>query len=862
MNLHRREFIKKTAVAGSLAGIGVSGLFAESAMEEAELYSGKSIKVPHPQSRKYYHPLENLTFKVDELPTRYTIKIRDGQGNIYQTLMQGAEFNFTVGGALGYHTIALYDRKNHLTDWAVFPVDCQTSLKEDTGRFSELFNILFETLTKSHYGNGSTVRYNNRYYTYYSSWFQDHVFVAEGLKYFRPDVKTGIDLYADGQRQDGLIWDNYKHPYPDIQSFWEQRFDYGGFVYRQEDPKSTAIFVRVPVENMGEHTFIEGLYYAWKATGDTPWMEEKLDNAIKAVDFATSSPYYWSEEVQLLKRPYTIDRWDFQSQYDVEITGSGADYMAVNIDRTHFGIMYGDNTCMANACHLLAEMLETTGRKDKAMAMRKKGDGIWKRLNDLSWRGTHYLHWYPLNKNRDFDFGVDQEKQVTLSNAMALIRGLDHEKSAAIIQTYQQIKDEMPDSSPGEWYMCYPPFERGWTASKWEYMNGGVSPILAGDLALGAFQNGFEEYAVDILERLRLLALRSGFLLEGCYKGAMPEEPKRNFTTLPLKDIANTDLRADGSSNPVNWPGGEIADFRNLPVGKNHFQGIQFEVLNPSSHQRKACLVVNNARENKGIVEIPVDSTAKSIYLLHVSDASTLAGIFTIEYADGTQSNKLIRTGYEVGHFWYPTLPVDKKGIPSTQIAWKGPSTKVKEVGNYVFGMNNPHPDKTIKSFHFHNPEKTNWAVFGITLSDAEHFLQPSIFSTIPKHWGAAHVFKALTEGMTGIHNKGLAFDKVSLSPKWELAGVKEVSATAKYECSGGYLSYQYKRTKSNEFTIRFTGNTKETVVEFLLPGQKEASSVTVNQEHVDYSTKKIRESNYLVFRVNDTGVHDVKITL
>lgn len=862
MKLHRREFLKKSALAGTMAGLGVSQLFAESAMEETELYNAKSIKIPPPQNRKYYLPLEEVFFEVTDLPSRYTMKIRDGQGGIYQTLHSGEKPQFRVGGTLGYQTIAIYNHKNQLQDWVVFPVDCQTNLTEDTERFSELFNMLYDTLTRSGYGNGKTVRYNNRYYTYYSSWFQDHVFAAEGLKYFRPEVKTGIDLYADGQRKDGLIWDNYKHPYPDIQSFWEQRFDYGGFVYRPEDPRSTAIFVRVPVENMGEHTFIEGLYYAWKATGDTPWMQTKLDNALKAVEFATSSPYYWSEDLQLLKRPYTIDRWDFQSDYDVQITGSGSDYMAVNIDKTHFGIMFGDNTCMANACHLLSEMLETAGRTSEAQQMREKGDGIWKRLHDLSWRGTHYLHWYPLNKNRDFDFGVDQKEQVTLSNAMALIRGLDHDKSTAIIQTYQRIKDEMPSSSPGEWYMCYPPFERGWTAAMWEYMNGGVSPILAGDLALGAFENGFEDYGVDILERLRLLGLRSGFFLEGCYKGALPEEPQRNFTTISLKPFANTDLKAGESNAITDWPGGAIADFRNLPVGKNKFRGIEFEVIDPSTNQRKSCLVVNNARENQGMVEVPLNQQTQSIYLLHVSDAPTMAGVFIIEYEDGTRYNKIIRKGQEIGHFWYPTLPIDKKGIPSTQIAWKGPSVKVKEVGNYVFGMNNPHPDKPIKSLHFHNPEKTNWAIFGISLSDAEHFLEPSIFSTIPAHWGAAHVFKAMTEGMTGIKNTGLAFDKVLLSPKWELAGVKEASATAKYECSGGYLSYRYRKSAPNEFYISFTGNANETTVEFLLPKQKEVTALTVNEKPMNHSMKKVRESNYVVFKTDHPGVYDVKITL
>ena len=81
--------------------------------------------------------------------------------------------------------------------------------------------------------------------------------------------------------------------------------------------------------------------------------------------------------------------------------------------------------------------------------------------------------------------------QVSLSNAYALNRGISGEKCASIIKTYQRIRREMPPTSPGEFYGIYPPFERDFTQNDpglvWEYCNGGVLTMVAGELALGAF---------------------------------------------------------------------------------------------------------------------------------------------------------------------------------------------------------------------------------------------------------------------------------------------------------------------------------------------------------------------------------------
>src|SRR5699024_4222289 len=93
--------------------------------------------------------------------------------------------------------------------------------------------------------------------------------------------------------------------------------------------------------------------------------------------------------------------------------------------------------------------------------MRALSHDLKKRLDKISWEGNYYLHQVPEDPDVDRDLGVDQSKQVSLSNAYSLNRSLTHEQCKSIIKTYQKIREEMPSSSPGEWYSIYPPFPKG-----------------------------------------------------------------------------------------------------------------------------------------------------------------------------------------------------------------------------------------------------------------------------------------------------------------------------------------------------------------------------------------------------------------
>ena len=95
-------------------------------------------------------------------------------------------------------------------------------------------------------------------------------------------------------------------------------------------------------------------------------MKGKIDSALKAMRFSGSSEWFWSEKYKLLKRPYTIDTWDFVSLYDRFRLPLSSDSGLAKPGLTVYGIMHGDNTGMADACDKLAEMCEFSGHTEDA----------------------------------------------------------------------------------------------------------------------------------------------------------------------------------------------------------------------------------------------------------------------------------------------------------------------------------------------------------------------------------------------------------------------------------------------------------------------------------------------------------------
>jgi hypothetical protein len=245
--------------------------------------------------------------------------------------------------------------------------------------------------------------------------------------------------------------------------------------------------------------------------------------------------------------------------------------------------------------------------------------------------------------------------------------------------------------------------------------------------------------------------------------------------------------------------------------------------------------------------------------LLHtVSHGGAMVGTVTIRYADGSCVTDYITPG-KIGSWW---MPVDQS---EAHVAWRGQNKTCPNVGIHVYGWNNPHPERVISSIRFEaSRNRALWFIAGVTLCDKPVFFMPSDVSHgIPEPWGAAAVVYGMIEGLAGLKDTGIAFDKAVLAPRWSAAGVKRASATAKYEASGGYLSYQYRHDAAKKrMTILFTGTADETLVEILLPKGKRCVGMNLDGAEIEPVMRKVENSTYACALVKSVGVHEVFVAV
>jgi hypothetical protein len=799
-----------------------------------------------------------------------TLTVLDGQGRAYfeAPTTESGPVLFRAGGALGAHTVLQYDDAGKLAGTLAFRMGAATRIEDEGGFFQEMLAMIYQTMVCWGDG-GQIIRLDGKFYRHFVCWLRDHVHVLKGLKWYTPHLKTGIELYADYQREDGLIWDRVEQAKPDKHwpTWRDMEFAEGGFIIKVNG--GTWRFERIPVENDVEYLFLEGLYHTWKATGDTAWMSRYLDNAIRAVGYSTSDPYRWSQKYQLLKRGYTIDTWDFQSEYDAERSGSP---MRVVLDRTEFNIMHGDNSGMAVGCLYLAEMLEAAGRGGEAATFRQLGRDLQERLDELSWNGRFYTHQVPENPQVERDFGVDPNEQVSLSNAYNTNRAIAADKARAIIETYQRIREEMPRTSPGEFYQIYPPFEKGFGRhnGKWQYMNGGVTTIVAGELAHGAFTHGYEAYGADILRRVFDWGRKHDGYFDCCLKGALPEPGPRRFECVDLTGIANCDYHDEGAEGVPAFHGeGAGNDLSRLPSGRSEFLEIPFEVIDPAAHGRRGCLGLSGL--NPGYARAltqPVGKTARSLYFLHAlyGRGNTLAGEVVLHYDDGSEHREYVLNGQNIGAWFLPGDPATSRGHKRTcAVAWRGANDAFDHVGVYLWGLDNPHPDKPIASVEWVAADTEGiWFTFALTLGQEPVRLPDTDVSYgIPDNWGAAALMYALMEGLAGVKDGGVAFDRAILAPRWPAAGVKKVAVTGHYPASEGYVDYEYTASEDGRLVeIAFTSSAERTELSILMQPGTSLNALVVDNQPTEARVEGEGASQYACTTVTGVGVHHVRLEL
>ncbi|GAB4108573.1 MAG: hypothetical protein OHK0022_60160 [Roseiflexaceae bacterium] len=400
----------------------------------------------------------------------------------------------TAAGALGPHAAALLiDGRLAGATGTAYTLDAQTSLSTGLPRYDDLLVRVRDMLAQDVlvYTFGDTLVRGYRSPDSDMLWLRDHVHQAQGFRYFERDMTSMLDFFRGNQAASGAF------------------DDYVG------NPRYGAPRARTEVEADLEYLFVQGVYQAWQATGDDGWLRASLPAMERGLAYSTSHPQRWEPSLGLLKRPFTIDTWDFEyGGPTISPDGKLAPRHWID-SQTKWSIMHGDNTGLAYAMQLMARIDERMGDGAGAARWREQAAALMQRLNNTSWNGTFYTHQVPLVP---FELpGVDMARQLSLSNAYALNREvLTPVQANAILGEYQRRYQNRGEAF-AEWYSIDPPFpadsfgtEQGWGKSPGEYVNGGIMPLVGGELSRGAFRWGDPRYGFDILDRYYFLIRSQG----------------------------------------------------------------------------------------------------------------------------------------------------------------------------------------------------------------------------------------------------------------------------------------------------------------------------------------------------------------
>jgi hypothetical protein len=347
-------------------------------------------------------------------------------------------------------------------------------------------------------------------------WLRDFPDMMRAFRYFETDLESTIRHFAETQSKSGRIFDyftTFPEKLPCEKENWTK-------------------YVRVPVEADVEYRLIKASWLSWQATGNDVFIKEMLPFFENALCYIINS-WFWDKEKFLVKRPYTIDTWDFA------YTAGKHDWLKFQVDEnTFWGYMHGDNSGYFEAFSIMSKWYNYFGDNGKASDWLLKAERLKNSLNESCWNGKYYTHFVKITPVQIE--GVDEASQLSLSNPMNINRGITTiEMSQSIIKEYQKRKEI--SGSFAEWFSIHPAFPDGIFGDKkliaGAYCNGGIMPLAGGELAKAALENGFEEYGIGILNKYYKMISEKG----ETYLWYFPDGTHSTIETSTSPDATPTD---------------------------------------------------------------------------------------------------------------------------------------------------------------------------------------------------------------------------------------------------------------------------------------------------------------------------------
>ncbi|PMP82399.1 MAG: hypothetical protein C0184_06920, partial [Chloroflexus aggregans] len=281
-----------------------------------------------------------ITLRIPAYSGLTTVQLYDAAGYLITqgvtTVSDGiGEITLFAGGTLGPQwAVALIDGRLAGARSRLFTLNAETFLSSGQSDIDSLYPRIRRLMAEARV----SYELNGRLISGYRSpdnpllWLRDHVYQGRGFRYFETDVTSLLDAFRDAQMPDGSLPDVIDYPERYVQAF------------------------RKEVESDVEFLYVQGVYEAWQMTGDDEWLRSHLPALRRAIEYITTNPLRWNAERGLVRRPYTIDMWDFAyGPTTMSPDGKPAPRHWIEPD-TIWGTFHGDNTGLAYALFLLARI--------------------------------------------------------------------------------------------------------------------------------------------------------------------------------------------------------------------------------------------------------------------------------------------------------------------------------------------------------------------------------------------------------------------------------------------------------------------------------------------------------------------------
>ena len=252
------------------------------------------------------------------------------------------------------------------------------------------------------------------------NWIRDHVHVTKAMRHWEYHLDSFLNFIIDTQREDGQFYELIKQ-YDDYH--WQMVNEDCRVMY----PDDNLALVRLELEADIEYLVVEGAVYLYRITGDDRWLEKVLPKLEKGIDYIMSDEKRWDADHGLVKRPFTIDTWDFR-------------YDAAPNDRriakdTPMSVMHGDNSGVYQAMLQLSWLNRRLNREEKAKIWEQRAETLRENMIKYLWNGNFFIHQLHLNHSGADDL---ENTRLSLSNTYDINRGVtDTEQSRKIIEEYK-----------------------------------------------------------------------------------------------------------------------------------------------------------------------------------------------------------------------------------------------------------------------------------------------------------------------------------------------------------------------------------------------------------------------------------------